>query len=476
MRSETAIFRSRFPVSAEELFDWHRRPGAFERLRPPWERVEVIERHGGIEDGGRVVIRLALFGPVGKLWEAEHRDFVEGRQFRDVQVRGPFASWVHTHRVEPDGPGHAWLEDRIDYALPLRSLGRWLAGGHVRHTLSRSFAYRHAVTRNDLLLHASRPDRKPGKILVTGAGGLIGSNLVPFLTTGGHAVWRLARDGQPAGPYALTWDQLATHPQLFEGFDAVVHLAGEPVAGRWTAAKKERIRASRVEGTRRLCEALARLRTPPRVLLSASAVGYYGDRGDETLDEASPAGTGFLADVCRDWEAATEPAAQAGIRVAQLRFGVVLSPAGGALAPMLTPFRLGLGGRIGDGRHWTPWVALDDALGAIHHALFHETLSGPVNVVAPRPVTNAELTRTLGRVLSRPTFVPLPAFAARLAFGELTDEAILASADVRPRRLHEAGYPFLYPELNAALRHQLGKNEFEETGDVTRQSAPDTAG
>jgi uncharacterized protein (TIGR01777 family) len=295
-------------------------------------------------------------------------------------------------------------------------------------------------------------------MLVSGASGFIGSALVPTLTAGGHTVTRLVRSTPSPGRAEIPWNPAARSigtPAL-EGLDAVVHLAGDNIAsGRWTAAKKVSIRNSRVQGTTVLCEALAQLAKPPKTLLCASAIGYYGDRGETILREESPPGTGFLAEVCQAWEAATAPAVQRGIRVVHLRFGIVLSPAGGALAKMLTPFRLGLGGVVGTGKQYMSWIALDDVLGAIHHALSTEALQGPVNVVAPQAVTNREFTTTLGKVLRRPTRLPLPAFAARLLFGEMADALLLASTRVAPVRLVAAGYTFHYPELEAALQHLL---------------------
>jgi uncharacterized protein (TIGR01777 family) len=296
--------------------------------------------------------------------------------------------------------------------------------------------------------------------LVTGSTGLVGSTLVSFLTTGGHQVTRLVRSTPRPGQAEVSWHpdtgSIAT-PGL-EGIDAVVHLAGESIAsGRWTAEKKARIRDSRVQGTRLLCDALAQLVNPPKVLVSASAIGYYGDRGAEVLRENSRPGREFLADVCRAWEAATEPAIQRGIRVVNLRLGMVLSAAGGALAKMLLPFKMGLGGVIGSGQQYMSWITLDDLLGVIHHALVTDSLRGPVNAVAPNPVTNREFTRTLGRVLRRPTLLPLPAFAARAVFGEMADALLLASTRVEPARLQETNYTFRYPELADALRHVLSK-------------------
>ncbi|HZH32120.1 MAG TPA: TIGR01777 family oxidoreductase [Pyrinomonadaceae bacterium] len=300
------------------------------------------------------------------------------------------------------------------------------------------------------------------KIIVTGSSGLIGSALVAALTGRGDKVTCLVRTAAHArradGAREVLWNPARGELDAseIEGHDAAVHLAGDPVAeGRWTAEKKRRIRDSRVQGTTLLAATLAQLTRPPRTLLSASAVGYYGDRGDEVLTEASATGADFLSGVCREWEGATGSAQAVGIRVVWLRFGVVLSGRGGALTKMLTPFKLGAGGRIGSGEQYMSWIALDDVTGAILHALAHEELAGAVNVVAPRPVTNGEFTKTLGGVLGRPTVFAVPAFAARLAFGEMADAALLASQRAEPSRLKASNYQFKYPELEGALRHAL---------------------
>jgi len=241
-----------------------------------------------------------------------------------------------------------------------------------------------------------------------------------------------------------------------DGFDAVIHLAGESIAeGRWNEEKKKRIRESRVKGTKLLGDALANVSRPPKSLIGASAIGYYGNRGDEILTETSAPGDGFLADVCVEWEKATQLATEKGIRVVNTRFGIILSPEGGALAKMLTPFRMGVGGKIGTGKQWMSWIALDDVVEGVMYALTNESLRGPVNFVAPNPVTNAEFTKTLGRVLSRPTFFPVPAFAARVAFGEMADALLLSSQRVAPTRLKAGGYQFSYSELRSALSHLL---------------------
>lgn len=299
------------------------------------------------------------------------------------------------------------------------------------------------------------------KILMTGSTGLVGTALVSLLEKEGHRVSPLIRGKPRAGTSEIEWhpDQNSvTNRDALEGHDAAIHLAGESIAdGRWTPEKKQRIRDSRVKGTGLLAATLGQLERPPRVLASASAIGFYGNRVDELLDEASAPGNGFLADACREWEAATAAAEEAGIRVAHLRFGIVLSAQGGALAKLLTPFKLGAGGKLGSGKQWMSWVAIDDAIAAIYKVVGADDMNGAVNIVAPNPVTNAEFTETLGRVLERPTIFSVPAFAARLAFGEMADEALLASQRVAPAQLKQHGFEFQYPQLDAGLRHLLDK-------------------
>jgi uncharacterized protein len=297
----------------------------------------------------------------------------------------------------------------------------------------------------------------PAKILVSGSSGLIGSALLPSLKASGHEVVRLVH-GAASGNGQIGWDpSRPLTPESISGFDTVIHLAGESIVGRWTEAKKHRILESRVQGTRHLAEALAAAPQRPQVLISASAIGYYGDRGEETLREDSPSGEGFLPEVCRGWEAAVAPAAKAGIRTAQMRFGLVLSASGGALQKMLLPFRMGVGGNMGNGRQWWSWIDIDDLVSTVQHVIKTDTLRGPVNVVAPTPVRNSEFTRTLASVLSRPAIFPLPAFAARLVFGQMGDELLLASQRVEPARLMASGYVFQKPDLRKALEGILNK-------------------
>jgi len=293
------------------------------------------------------------------------------------------------------------------------------------------------------------------RILVSGVSGPIGAALLPSFKTRGHEVTRLVRGGA-AGKDQIFWDPAKpVAPEAVSGFDAVIHLAGESIVGRWTAEKKRKIRDSRVVGTSNLAHALAQAKDKPQVFVCSSAIGLYGDRGDEVLNEESKPGVGFLPDVCREWEAAAQPAVDAGIRTVRMRTGVVLSPAGGALGKMLTPFKMGVGGKIGNGRQWMSWIDVQDMVGAIHHILKSDLLHGPVNLVAPKPVTNSEFTQTLASVLSRPAIFPVPAFVVKLAFGEMGETVLLGSQRVEPAQLVASGYPFRFSDLRASLEAML---------------------
>lgn len=298
------------------------------------------------------------------------------------------------------------------------------------------------------------------KIVLTGASGLVGTALLPALRAKGYEVYRLVRSAPEKANGEIGWnpEQGKIDAASLEEIDAAIHLAGENISeGRWTDEKKKRIHESRAKGTRLLSETLAQIKSKqnskPQILLSASATGFYGNRGDEVLTEQSASGDDFLAEVCRDWELATQPAAQAGIRVANLRFGVILTAKGGALKKMMLPFKMGVGGKIGSGEQYMSWISLEDAIGAILFALENENLRGAVNVVSPQPVTNLEFTKALGSALSRPTIFSVPKFAARLAFGEVADALLLSSARVEPLTLKEAGYQFKHPTLELVMHH-----------------------
>jgi uncharacterized protein (TIGR01777 family) len=296
------------------------------------------------------------------------------------------------------------------------------------------------------------------RVAITGASGLVGRELIAYLEQHGDFVTRVVR-GKPASD-EIHWDPAKGEidAAALEGFDGIIHLAGENIAdGRWTAAKKARILDSRVQGTTLVSHTLAKLQQKPKVFISASAIGYYGDRNDYVCDETTANGSGFLPDVCVAWEGATEPAVRAGIRVVNLRIGIVLTPKGGALQKMLLPFKMGGGGVVGSGKQYWSWIAIDDLIRVIEHCLRTDSLHGPVNAVAPHPATNYEFTKKLGRVLHRPTVVPMPGFLARIALGQMADALLLASTRVAPNRLLESKFHFMYPELEPALKHVLGR-------------------
>lgn len=453
------VRRSTMPVAAPALYAWHAAPGAFERLTPGWNPAHVRARTGGIEAGSRVTLEVpALGGLLPQRWVVEHRDTIPGVRFRDVQLEGPFARWEHLHRFEPGGDDASVLSDEIDWALPLGPLGQGVAGWYVADLLARLFTWRHVRTALDLRRHAAVADRPRLAVAITGGTGMIGRALTHFLTGGGHRVrWITRRPDAARGD--IGWDPAtgAIDHAALAGCDAIVHLAGANVGERWTPTHKRAIRDSREQGTRTIARAIAAMATKPRVLVSASAVGLYGDTGDRVVDEASPPGPGFLGDVAQAWEREVAPAREAGVRTCLARIGVVVASEGGALAKMLPAFRAGAGGPLGGGRQWMSWISLDDVVGALHHLLLHDECTGPYNLVAPEPVTNAEFAATLGRVLGRPALVPVPAFALTALFGEMARETILTGQRVRPRRLGEAGFDFAHPTLEAALRFELGR-------------------
>jgi hypothetical protein len=424
----------------EEVFAWHERPGALARLAPPWQPVRVAAEADNLRDG-----RAVLVLPGRLRWVAQHRDCTPGREFTDELVGLPLR-WRHRHEFNAEGPQRTRVTDRVDTPVP--------AG-----MLRAMFAYRHTQLADDLAVHdeMSRLHDGPLTVAVTGASGLIGTALCALLTTGGHRVIRLVRH-DPQGSGERRWDTERPAADLLAGVDAVVHLAGESIAGRFTEKHKRAVLDSRVGPTRRLAELVAAAPHRP-VFASSSAIGGYGaDRGDELLDEDAARGADFLADVVAQWEAATAPAADAGARVVNVRTGIVQSPRGGALQLLRPLFGLGLGGRLGTGRQWTSWIDLDDLADIYLRALVDERVRGPVNAVAPEPVRNSEYTKTLARVLRRPAVLPVPPFGPRLLLGaEGAREVALAGQRVVPARLAALEHRFRRPTLEACLRHQLGR-------------------
>ncbi|HEY9154170.1 MAG TPA: TIGR01777 family oxidoreductase, partial [Opitutaceae bacterium] len=441
---------------AGEVYRWHESPGALERLTPPWTKLQIVEE-GKIENGSHTKLRQKA-GLFSFNWDVEHREVREGKSFRDVQLQGPFGSWQHLHRLTQTGAGSSSLLDDIEYKLPGGALGQLIAGRAVRCELERTFRFRHARMSADLNATSRYGAVRPMRILLSGASGLIGRALIPFLRTQGHEIVRLVR-GPARAQDEVHWDPIAgkLDEHALKNIDAVVHLAGLNVAQRWTTAKRKEIWESRVNGTRTLVEAVARLRHRPFVFVSAAATGYYGSCGANELTETSPKGSGFLADLCEAWEREVSAIDELEIRFAALRTGIVLSPQGGMLGKLLPTFRAGLGAQMDGGEQFLSWISIDDMVGAYYHAILDQRCSGPINAVSPQPVTNREFTQTLARVLHRPAFLRVPASALRLGFGEMANETVLSSARVVPEKLQAAGYEFRHPDLEAALKFLLGK-------------------
>ncbi|MBU2647213.1 TIGR01777 family oxidoreductase [bacterium] len=450
--------KSTFAVPVEALFGWHAREGAIERLSPPWDPIQVIHKSGGIKTGATVILGMKE-GPVRYHWHALHTDYEENRMFRDIETRGPLSSWVHTHRFESLDGNRSSLEDTIEYKPFFAPITGLMADFFVRKRLSRIFAWRHRTTAADLELHQRFQHLPRKKVLISGASGVLGRKLIPFLTTGGHSVLTLVRR-QPQTATEIFWDPARgiLNADDLVGVDAVIHLSGENVGeGRWTAEKRRRIIESRVSTTYLLAERVSSLNPKPGVFISASATGIYGDRKDDCLSEDEIAGNGFLATVCDHWENAVQPALDNGMRTALMRIGVVLTPEGGALQKLLLPYQMGLGGRMGSGKQYISWIGIDDALAAFYWALMNEDISGPVNVVSPNPVTYLDFTRTLASVLSRPAVLPFPAFLIKLFFGQMGVEGILFSTRAKPTRLLDTGFNFRHSNLEEVFKHVLGK-------------------
>jgi uncharacterized protein (TIGR01777 family) len=451
-----------------DVFAWHGRPGAMARLTPPWLPVRVLQEANSLQDGQAV---LGL--PGGLRWVAVHQpaSYDPPHMFADELESCPLAavlSWRHRHQFAParEAAGETWqtgeaeepatlVTDTVDTTLPDRMLRPM-------------FVYRHRQLAEDLAAQARARAICPDSltVAVTGSGGLIGTALTALLTTGGHRVIRLVRR-PPRNEGERQWRPEEPEPTLLSGVDALIHLAGASIGGRFTPDRKREIAESRINPTRRLAELAAATATAAnpdapglRAFVTASAIGFYGpDRGEEILTETSPRGKGFLADVVAEWEDAAAPAAAAGIRTVQVRTGIVQTPRGGMLR-LLTPlFAAGLGGRLGNGRQWLAWIGLDDLLDIYLRAVLDPQLSGPVNAVAPEPVRNIDYTRTLARVLRRPALLPVPAFGPRLLLGaEGAAELAQASQYVRPEALIEAGHHFRQPQLEQALRHLFGRS------------------
>lgn len=436
----------------EEVFAWHTRSGAFARLLPPWQPVRLLQESTSLESG-ETVMRL----PAGLTWAARHdpRGFQAPHRFVDeIAVHGlasvPASTavrWRHTHTFEPARGERTRVTDQVQTSVP-------------PHLLRAMFTFRHRQLADDLAAHgrARAMGVGPLTVAVTGASGLVGSALCAFLSTGGHRVIRLVRR-PPQGPDERRWDPERPDRALLEDTDALIHLAGETIAGRFTPAHKRAIRDSRITPTQRLSDLVATTPSGPKTFVVASAIGYYGaDRGEEMLTEESSRGRGFLASLVSDWESASQTAAEAGIRVVNIRTGIVQSARGGTLALLRPLFSAGLGGRIASGRQWLSWIDLDDLVDVYHRALIDPDLTGPVNAVGPRAVRNIDYTRTLARVLRRPALLPVPPIGPRILLGaEGSSELAEANQHVSPAKLQQVDHEFRFRDVEDSLRHQLGR-------------------
>jgi len=435
-------------ASLGDVFSWHTRPGAITRLTPPWLPAQVLSEASSLRDGQAV---LGL--PGGLRWTAVHQpaDYDPPHAFAD-ELASPLLSWRHLHQFSVTGERATLVTDVVETPLPARVLRPMLVYRH------RQLAADLAALARSRQLAREIGTEGPLTIAVTGSGGLIGTALTALLTTGGHQVIRLVRR-PPRHAGERYWRPEDPAPELLDGVDALIHLAGASIGGRFTPARKAEIRDSRILPTRRLAELASRAPEPLKAFVTASAIGIYGpDRGDEVLTEDSPRGEGFLADVVADWEDAARPAAAAGIRTVQVRTGIVQTPRGGMLRLLSPLFEAGLGGRLGSGKQWLAWIGLDDLLDVYRRAVLDAGLSGPVNAVAPEPVRNEDYTRALASVLHRPALLPVPGFGPRLLLGaEGAREIAQASQYVRPERLTGAGHEFRQPELGGALRHLFGR-------------------
>ena len=455
-RHETVV-----EADAESTFAWFEHEGSFRRLMPPWEVAEEVRADESLEVGSQRVFKFPM-GPLKMTWVAEHTGYNPPHFFSDTMVKGPFWSWDHDHHLEEEN-GFTKVIDEISYQVPFGPLGnlvdRILGGLLVRGRISQMFTARELRLQRDMAQHSKYSDLPRRKILVAGSSGTIGTQLVAFLDTGGHEVWRLVRRKPKENANELEWDPPSGElsSEILEGFDTIIHLGGEGIGDkRWSSKRKKAIRDSRVDSTSLISEAILGMENKPEVMILASAIGYYGNRGEEELDEESELGQGFLPDVCADWESAAMKVEEAGVRTVFLRTGIVLTATSGALGKMLLPFQLGAGGPMGGGKQWMSWISLDDEIYAIHHLLMNKGSSGVYNLTSPEPVRQKTFAKVLGRVLRRPAVAPIPGFAIKLLFGQMGVSLTLESQKVMPNRLIDEGFEFLHGGLEDALRDSLG--------------------
>lgn len=459
MKRYNFIKQSNFNVSVEDAFDWHANPGALMRLNPPWEKV-VVSEQTGITDGS--ITDMKVFqGPIGLRWLADHTGYIKNKRFIDIQRQGPFPYWEHSHLFEIIDDHNSKMTDSIKYRLPFSILGDIFANKFIKSKIEKMFRYRHEITKNDLNdLNTYKSSTQ--NIVISGASGILGEYISSYLKAQGNNVVPLVRKEKDLSN--ILWNtENGNISSCLACSDVVLHLAGEPIGeGRWTEDKKNMIINSRIEGTRQIAEQIAKIKNPPSTLICASAIGFYGDRGNEILTEDSKQGDDFISEVCSAWEAAAKPAIDRGIRVIFLRIGVVLTPAGGALKKFLLPFKLGMGMHMGTGSQVMSWILPDDVASAINHILVNKEISGAVNLTAPNPVSHKLFAKTLGHILHRPSLFSIPEWVIYKIFGQMGKEILLSSTQAVPKKLLDSGYIFKYPELKDALGHITGVKKSDE--------------
>ncbi|MFQ3322174.1 MAG: hypothetical protein ACI9O1_001280 [Candidatus Thalassarchaeaceae archaeon] len=451
----------------DTTFAWFEHEGSFRRLMPPWEVAQEVRADDSLEVGSQRVFKFPAPGApfINLTWVAEHTGYDKPNYFADTMVKGPFWKWDHDHYLKEEN-GVTTVVDDVTYSVPFGPLGmlvdKVLGGSLVTGRISSMFKAREFRLKRDLDNHAKFLDMPRKKILVVGSSGLIGTQLVAFLDTGNHEVWRLVRRVADSNKNEISWnpDKGVINAKELEGFDVVIHLGGVGIGDkRWSKKRKAAIRESRVNSTELLSKTLASLEDKPDLFMMASAIGYYGNRGDEELDESSTSGEDgyFLTDVCKAWENSANPAKDAGIRTVHMRTGIVISAVGGALGKMLLPAKMGGGGPIGSGKQWMSWISMDDQIYSMYHLMMSEGVSGEYNLTAPNPVRQKQFAKDLGRVLRRPAFAPLPGFMMKIMFGEMGARLTLDSLRVLPKNLQESGYEFIHTDLQSALSDSLGK-------------------
>ncbi|MBK00208.1 MAG: TIGR01777 family protein [Euryarchaeota archaeon] len=444
--------------NVENTFSWFEHEGSFRRLMPPWEVLKEIKADKSINEGSIRIFKIP-FGPFKMSWVAKHTIYNPPNQFKDIMLKGPFWRWEHVHDFIPQENG-TLVKDTVEYQVPLGVFGYFFAGRSVKKRIKNMFISRELRLKRDLENHKIFRSEKRKKILVAGSSGMIGTQLVAFLDTGGHDVWRLVRRETNLDSKEIKWDPEKNEldSDKIEGFDAIIHLGGAGIGDkRWTKKRKNLIQKSRENTTTLLSETISKLKNKPEVFLIASAIGYYGNRGDEELTEKSNPGEGFLTETVLAWEKYAEAAKKVGVRVINIRTGIVLSATGGALNKMLLPWKLGAGGPIGGGKQWMSWISLDDQIFAINHLIMNKECNGAYNLTSMNPVRQKEFSKTLGKVLRRPAFAPIPKFPMRILFGELAGPLLFEGQKVLPERLLKSGFKFTHENLENALRDCLGK-------------------